>query len=102
MNALDAAVCAGALFGFFLMVVALGSWGNSNIYRGIMLVYCLALTSGYAAQYWWEHKEPDFMGFPLMGVFCWGIIGVFQILHIRLNYARQKREQEDETRNLRF
>ena len=101
MNALDSAVCAGALFGFFLIVVGLGQCGYNNIYRGFMFVYSIALCGGYAAQYWLENKMPDFMGFPLMGIFCWGIIGVFQLAHVKLNNDRRKRE-EDEARNLRI
>lgn len=100
MTPLDNIVCFGALFGFLFIFFSLGEVGNSNIFRSFMLLYSFALTGGYAAQYWWEGKELDFIGFPLTGIFCWGMIGVFQILHIRLNIQRRKRLEE--YRNMRF
>jgi hypothetical protein len=94
MTLLDSIVCFAAIFGFIFMLFGLGEVGYNNVYRVFIMLYAWALAGGYAAQHWLEHKPSDFMGFPLMGIFCWGAIGAMQILHIRMNIRKHAQEEE--------
>lgn len=58
------------------------------------MVLSALLCAGYLTQHFVYEEPMNFMGFPLAGVVCWGMIGATQILHIRLNNQRRQLDAE--------
>lgn len=96
MNAMEFSLLMSlAVFvGFAAIVGSLSRIGRSNVFRYLMLVYSLLICAGYLTQHFVYEEPPNFMGFPLMGVLCWGVIGLLQILHVRTNNQLRRLEEE--------
>jgi hypothetical protein len=82
----------GSLIGFILLVVGMNN--RNNTYRAFLLVWALGVTALYAVQTAVAEQPINGMGFPLLGIFCWGIISAFQVAHMRMN-SEQKRLNEE-------
>jgi len=87
-------ICVAVCVGFAAILVGFGSIGRSNVYRGFMIFYSALICVGYLTQHFVYEEPPNFMGFPLMGIVCWGGIGLMQILHIRLNNQHRRLDQQ--------
>jgi hypothetical protein len=90
----DLAVCVAVFLGFAAILFGLGKIGRSNVYRGFMIAFSALICAGYATQHFVYEEPSNFMGFPLMGIVCWGGIGLIQIVHIHLNIQRNRLEAE--------
>lgn len=85
-----------SLIGFVMLVVGMGNIGKNNAYRAFILFWALGVSALYAVQTAVAEQPVNAMGFPLLGIFCWGIISAFQVGHMRMNSEQQRLTEEYE------
>lgn len=93
INALMTILLLPASFiGLILLIIGMNN--RNNTYRAFVLVWAFLVATLYAIQTVVAEQPMNALGFPLLGIVCWGIISGFQVAHMRMN-TRSKRLDEE-------